>query len=362
MQYRKLGKTGLDVSVIGLGCGELGTQSTDYAVRIVQRALDLGVNYIDTARAYGDSEIKIGIALKGQRQRAFVSTKTGAKTRDEAWRQINESLERLQMDYVDNCHLHEVYPGEDAVTRLLPDGPVAALIRAKEEGLTRHIGITSHVSGVLIEALKRFPFEIILVPMNIIEREPLDQLIPLCQEKGVGVTIMKPLATGIIPARLALKWLANQPIATAVPGITSIEQIEEDALVGHLPDFTLTPQEEQRAAALKAEWEHRRCRLCGACLPCEKGIAIHLVLGSDVMADHYHALGREAFATFAWSREAIERDLDRRRQTIAQIEACDHCGNCEAKCPYGLPIMGLLPQTLPIMRDMMSIYERLLQG
>lgn len=87
-----------------------------------------------------------------------------------------------------------------------------------DEGLIRRIGCTGHRSSVLIEALKRFDFEIILVPMNIAEREPLEQLLPLCAERGTGVTVMKPVATGLLPSALALKWLLNQPIATAVPG------------------------------------------------------------------------------------------------------------------------------------------------
>jgi uncharacterized protein len=359
MQYRPLGKAGLNVSVIGLGGVQLNSSSIDYAVSIVQRALELGVNYIDTARAYGDSEIKVGLALKGQRQRAYVSTKTEAKTRDEAWRDIEQSLLRLQVDYVDNLHLHALFDVADVDERTRPGGALDGLIEARRQGLVRHIGCTSHVSGVLIEALKRFDFETILVPLNIIEREPLDELIPLCQSKGVGVTIMKPLATGLLPAALALKWLAGQPIATAVPGCTSIEEIEANAHIGHLASFVLSPDEAERAEALRAEWEHRRCRLCGACLPCEKGIAIADEVGSDDVYDHYRTMGPDAFARFTWSRPLIGRQLVRRQEIIAQIESCDRCGVCEERCPYGLPVADLLAAMLPGMYDMVRIYEDL---
>jgi len=98
MLYRKLGKTGLDVSCIGLGCAQLGSSSTKYGVRLVQRALEVGINFFDVARTYRDSELKLGIALRGQREKAILSTKTGSKTRDDAWRDIHESLERLQTD------------------------------------------------------------------------------------------------------------------------------------------------------------------------------------------------------------------------------------------------------------------------
>lgn len=359
MQYRPLGKTGLNVSVIGLGGVQLASSRIDYAVSIVQRALDLGINYIDTARVYGDSEIKVGLALQGQRGCAYVSTKAMARSREEAWKQINESLERLQMDYVDNFHLHSLFDIQDVNERVGPGGALEALIQAREQGMVRHIGCTSHVSSVLVEALKRFDFETICVPLNIIEREPLDELIPLCQLKKVGVTIMKPLATGLLPAQLALKWLVNQPIATAVPGCTTLEEIEENTSIGRLLDLTLTSQETGRANELREEWDHKRCRLCGACLPCEKGIPIHDELGSDDVYDHYRTMGPAAFASFNWSQPRITGELVWRREVITKIESCDRCGVCETRCPYGLPIMDLLAERLPAMHDMVSIYEKL---
>jgi predicted aldo/keto reductase-like oxidoreductase len=359
MQYRALGKTGMNVSVIGLGGVQLNSPDPDYAVQIVQRALDLGVNYIDTARMYGDSEINVGLALKGQRSRAYVSTKAFSALREETWQQVCGSLERLQVDYLDNIHLHGLFDVNDVNQRTGPGGALEALIQAKERGMVRHIGCTGHVSSVLVEALKRYDFEIISIPLNIIEREPLDELIPLCQQKGVGVTIMKPLATGLLPARLALKWLANQPISTMGPGCTTIEEIEENARVGWLEDFTLTPEETAQAEALRAEWDRKRCRICGACQPCEKGIIVPDEVGSDDVYNHYRTMGREAFTRFPWSRNLIASERVRRREIIAQIESCDRCGLCEERCPYGLPVMDMLQSLLPGMRDMLNIWDAL---
>jgi len=124
MQYRKLGGTGLQVSAIGLGAGMLGSSNTEYAVKIVRRAVELGVDYFDTARGYWDSEIKLGLALKGDREKAYISSKTAGKTKEEAWRHIRESLERLQTDYLDNYHLHGLRDEEDLERRL---GPAARL-------------------------------------------------------------------------------------------------------------------------------------------------------------------------------------------------------------------------------------------
>ncbi len=361
MLYRTLGNTGMEVSAVGLGCAQLGSASTDYAVSVVQRALDLGINYLDTARSYRDAEIKIGLALEGQRDRALISTKTGAKTRDEAWQQLEESLQRLKTDYVDNWHMHGLSIGDDLDRRFGPGGALEALIEAREQGIARHIGATSHHAGVLVRALERFDLEVILVPMNIVERRPLAELIPLCLRRGVGVSIMKPLATGLLPAPLALKWLINQPIHTAVPGTTTLEELEENAAVGKLDRFALTGDEAREVAAIQDSMEHVRCRVCHLCEPdCPQGIRIGIILGTDVMYDHYRTMGAEAFASYSWSREALERDLPERERHIAAIESCTRCGVCEGHCEYGLPIMEMLPTMVPAMRDMVRIYRELL--
>ena len=359
MRYRALGNTGLQVSSIGLGCVMLGSSTIDYAIRIVQRALELGVTFFDVARGYRDAEIKLGLALEGQRAKAIVSTKTSARRCDDAWRQLNESLERLRTDCVDNCHLHGLRSRQDIDERLGPGGALEALTRAKEQGLIRHIGCTSHRSELVIAAMNRFDFEIILVPMNIVEREPLEELIPLCHEKGVAVTIMKPVATGLLPAQLALKWLLNLPIASAVPGATTVREVEENALVGH-HDITLTAEEQARVEDLRAGLEHTRCRICGKCLPCPQEIRISYILGTDIMYDHYRTMGRDGFRSFVWSRATIEQDLPKRQKCIAAIKSCTRCGECEARCPYGLPIVEILQSLVPAMTDMVGVYEQLL--
>ena len=366
MQYRTLGATGLRASVVGLGTAQLASGNTDYGERLVRRALELGINYIDTARSYGDAEIKIGLALRGQRERAIVSTKTLGRTRDEARRQIEESLQRLGTDYLDNVHLHAL-TAANLDQALGPGGALEALVRAKEEGLIRHIGATSHHWRVLAQALERYPFEIFLVMMNLVEDEPLAGLLPLCRERGVGVTVMKPVATGLLPARLALRWLLGQKVGgeyavhVAAPGTTTPEELEENSLAGE-GDLTLTPEEQAQVQALRARWERERCRCCDACnAVCAQEIGPGYTLGTDVAYDHYRTMGPRYFRAFPWSREAVEHELAHRRKLIAAIEACDHCGRCEEVCRYGLPIMAMLPRMLPAMRDMVAAYEEFLQ-
>jgi len=357
MKYRKLGKTGFDISAIGLGGVQLSSSNTEYAVKIVHKALELGVNYFDTARIYGNSEIKLGLGLKGNREKVYISTKTIAETKEEAWQNIMESLERLQTDYLDNCHLHALQE-KDIEKRLGPGGALEALIEARKNGVIRNIGCTSHTNRTLVKALKRFDFDTILLMMNIVEREPLDELIPLCESKGVGVTIMKPLATGLLPSKLALKWLLNQPIATAVPGATTLEEVEENSLAGHLDDFTLTAEEENQVKHLTDQFEHVRCRMCGECEPCPVGISLLDTLGSDDMYNHYRTMGSETFRHFPWDIDKVRNHVKYRRQKISAIQSCTECGECEKKCPYGLPIIKMLRGMVENMEDMLEIWKK----
>jgi predicted aldo/keto reductase-like oxidoreductase len=357
MNHRILGKTGLKVSVIGFGTGMLGTLNTDYAIRVVRRAIELGMNYFDTARSYRDSEIKLGLAVEDDRESFIISSKTHAFTKKDAWREIHESLERLKTDYLDNYYLHNLLDKADIEKRFSSKGALEALKEAKEEGLIKNIGCTSHLSDVLIQALHHFDFETILIPMNIVEREPLENLIPLCTKKDVGVTIMKPVATALLPAQIALKWLMNQPIASAVPGISTIEEAEENALVGHLKNFNLTQEENQEVKKLRDQLEHVRCRICYKCEPCPQEIPIGSILGTDVMYDHYRNMGPEAFKAFPWDSTQVEKEIQGRNQKISNILSCTQCGECEANCPYGLSIIKLLQSTVEPMKDMLRIWK-----
>ena len=357
MLYRSLGQTGLTVSAVGLGTAMLGSPSVDLAVRIVRRARDLGVTFFDTARAYDDAEVKLGIALAHERGNVVISSKTTAKTREGAWRDINESLERLRTDYLDNVHLHGLGSPADVEVRLGAGGALDALVQAKEQGMVKHVGCTSHVDPkLLIAAIERFPFETILVPLNVVEREPLARLIPLCRERGVGVTIMKPLATGLVPSPLGLRWLLNQPVDVVCPGSVTLAEVEQNAGAAD-GDLALSPDESARVESLRARLERVRCRICARCQPCPVDVPIAVTLGTDVMFDHYRTMGPAGFRSFDWSIDALARDLPRRRQTIAAIESCTECGECERRCPHGLPIVEMLRATLPTMRDMISFYE-----
>ena len=132
--------------------------------------------------------------------------------------------------------------------------------------------------------------------------------------------------------------------------------------MGDLANVALTPEEQAEADAWAAQLAHVRCRLCGECRPCAQGINIGDELGSDVEYDHYRTMGAEGFAAAPWGVEWMARDLEHKEALIARIESCDRCGECEERCPYGLPIVEMLQGMLPGLRDMVGIYRGRLQG
>jgi predicted aldo/keto reductase-like oxidoreductase len=352
VRYRRLGRTGLSVSELGLGGGGLRVSSTEYAVRLVHRALELGVTYFDTAPGYGDSEIKLGIALEGRRQGVVLATKTPAFTADEFWRTLDASLSRLRTDHVDVLQVHDTSSPE-IFERRVAGGVFDALAQAKSQGLTRFIGVTGHRHAVLVEALNRYDLDTVLTIMNVIEREATRELIPLTQQRNLGMVVMKPLAFGRIDPRLALRFLLTQPISCAIPGASRFDWLEENVATVDLPP--LSPSELDEIERLRAGLEHERCRICALCEPCPKGVPIGMALGTYRFYTDVKNMGHErawAFPWGEWAREHLPGELARVTSTI---ESCDYCGECEAKCPHGLPVSKLLKDLLPGLRESGSL-------
>jgi hypothetical protein len=193
--------------------------------------------------------------------------------------------------------------------------------------------------------------------LSIVEREPLEALLPLCLEKGVGITIMKPVATGLLPATLALKWLLNQPIGTAVPGPSSVAEVEENSAVGSLDDITLSLAEEKEVERWAAKLEHVRCHICMECEPCPVGIPIGNSLGTFSIYEKYRNLGAETFAALPWVPQVVAENREKYPKLIKQIEACNDCGLCVERCPHDIPIPERLRALVPEMQNILSIWD-----
>lgn len=193
---RPLGSTGLDVTILGLGCVAIGygPHSIEEGAEIVEACIDAGINYIDCASSYGNGEEKVGRVMQRRRKEVVLATKMLERSNEDAWREINRSLERLKTDHVDLLQIHSINRMEelDRITR--NDGSLTAAIRAKDEGMCKHIGITGHTRpSVIQEALNRYPFATTLVPLSSTDRlinDFVETLIPLARERGFGVVAM----------------------------------------------------------------------------------------------------------------------------------------------------------------------------
>jgi aryl-alcohol dehydrogenase-like predicted oxidoreductase len=203
VERRRLGKLGHDSSVLIYGAAALGDVTQDAADRSVQEALDAGVNHFDVAAGYGDAELRLGPWMPRIRGQIFLATKTGERSAEPAWRQINASLERLQTDHVDLLQLHAVGDLDELDTVTAPDGALSAALRAQDEGLVGAVGITGHGSeapATHLEALRRHPFATVLTPLNVVlSRDPAylsayESLVEEVQRQDVGLMIIKTVS------------------------------------------------------------------------------------------------------------------------------------------------------------------------
>src|SRR4051794_31822075 len=203
MERRRLGRLGHESSVILYGGAALADVDQDTADRSVQQALDAGINHFDVAASYGDAELRLGPWIPQIRDRVFLATKTGLRDEEPAWRQINESLERLQTDRLDLIQLHAVGDLEDLDRCTGDRGALAAALRARDEGLVGAVGITGHgakAPATHLEALRRFDFATVLTPLNYrlftdaAYRADYEALVAEVQRQDAGLMIIKSVA------------------------------------------------------------------------------------------------------------------------------------------------------------------------
>ncbi|MGD6851325.1 MAG: aldo/keto reductase [Candidatus Bathyarchaeia archaeon] len=192
MDKRRLGRTNLWVSQVGFGGTWIAELSFTEAVNVLRHAFDLGVNYFDTAVTDGDSEEKIGEALKDVRDQCVIATKTGSRTKRESLEDFQRSLKRLKTGCLDIIQLHGIDDEKTLRKAMGPDGSLQTCKDAKKTGLVKFIGITGHKPRVLAKALQSGEFDTVLVPINFVTRQALEELLPVAKALDVGVVAMKP--------------------------------------------------------------------------------------------------------------------------------------------------------------------------
>ena len=288
MPTRNLGKTGYKVAIFSLG-GQAALERANneaVAVPIVERALDLGVNYIDTSSIYGGkerwSERYIGQVMKRRRSETFLASKTKERTRDESLRRLDESLKLLATDRLDLWQLHDIGAGEDVEAVFGKGGAMEALMRARDQKMVRYLGVTGHYRpDALIEAIRRFPFDAILMAVNAADQHHFsfqERLLPLAVERQMGIIGMKlpargrllsswtppPLelqqhswegaviakTPGVLSMREAMYYSITLPVSTVIVGCDSVGQLEQNVQLAR--EFTPLSAQQMAALAEKA--------------------------------------------------------------------------------------------------------------
>jgi predicted aldo/keto reductase-like oxidoreductase len=353
LQKRRLGRTNLQVSIVGFGGTWISELTVPEAVGVVKRAFDLGINYFDTAKLDGDSEEKIGAALQDVREQCIIATKTGSRTKKESLEDFKCSLKRLKIDRLDIIQLHGIDDEKTLSKAMGRDGSLQTCKEARKQGLVDFIGITGHKPGVLVKAVESGEFDTVLVPLNVVTRQALEDLLPAAKSYDVGVVAMKPLLAktsslitclynpslslvsdepelkellGKNSASMvdnALRYVLSQDIATVIPGLKSIQEVETAVKAAEQYIGLTTREKNHFSFNLGAKY----CRDCGQCLPCPKNINIAAILRFQTLY--------EVYKLRVWAKK-LYNGLE------VKVDKCTECGICEPKCPYKLSIASML--------------------
>ena len=333
----KLGRTGLVVEKQGFGCLPIQRISKAEAVELLRRAYDGGMNYFDTARAYSDSEEKVGAAFAGMRDRVILATKTAAQTADGFWKDLETSLRTLGTDYIDVYQFHNPAfcprPGG-------ADGLYDAALEAKRQGKIRHISITNHRLAVAHEAIDSGLYDTLQFPFSYLSGPQELELVEKCRVADMGFIAMKGLAGGLIRDGLtAAAFMEEHPTVLPIWGVQRQSELDQFLSCVQTPP-TMT---EERQAVIRQDRDELAgdfCRGCGYCMPCPAGIEINNCARMSLMLRRAPAA---AWLTPEW------------QEKMEQIQQCLHCGQCKSKCPYGLDTPRLLEENY-------ADYQKVLAG
>ena len=337
MKTVTLGSTGIQVVQNGIGALPIQRDSKEVAVKIVRRAYEGGMRFFDTARAYSDSEEKVGEALNDVRDNLYIATKTMAQTPEEFWKQHETSLQLLKPDDIDIYQFHcanQVYAPGDGT------GMYECMLEAKAQGKIRHIGITAHKIQSAFDAVESGLYETLQYPFSYLAAEREKELVAKCKEKNVGFIAMKGLAGGLInKSEAAMAFMTQYDNVLPIWGIQRETELEEwlsymdntPSMTGEIKEYIEREQKE-----LSGEF----CRGCGYCMPCPKGIMINQCARMSLM------LRRAPSAS--WLSENMQAEMKK-------IETCINCRKCVSKCPYSLNTPELLKKNY-------EDYKRILSG
>lgn len=335
MKTITLGKTGIVTPQNAFGALPIQRIDTASAVKLLHRAYEGGMNFFDTARAYSDSEVKMGEAFRGMREKIFIASKTTALTPDGFRKDLDTTLTNLKTDYLD------IYQFHCARSCFAPDdgtGMYEAMLDAKRQGMIRHIGITAHLIEVAEQIVASGLYETLQFPFSYLSSKRDIDLVVACKEAGMGFIAMKGLAGGLLTNSRACMAFMSQYDALPIWGIQREEELTEW--------LSFFDQEAEMTDEVRAFIDEDRrklsgdfCRGCGYCSPCSVGIQINQCAR---MTQMIRRAPSENFKSEYWQAE------------MAKIEDCTSCGLCKTRCPYGLDIPDLLRKNYSDYRDIIE--------
>lgn len=332
MKYRVLGKTGLKISQMGFGGIPIQRIDAEGTKELINKLIEADVNYIDTARGYTVSEEYLGFALEGVRDKFVLATKSMARTKEGMAADVDLSLQKLRTSYIDLYQIHN--PSLADLQRVQePDGALAALFEAREAGKIGHIGVTLHSLEAFETAVELDWVETVMFPYNIVETQG-EELIKKCAEKGIGFIVMKPLAGGAIDnATLAMRFVcANENVSVVIPGMATVDELAENVKAASFAE-PLSEAEYAEIEKIRKDLGTQFCRRCNYCAPCSVGINISGVFLFEGYYSRYDLKDWAAARYTAMPKTASD---------------CIGCGECEARCPYNLPIRDMLKKAATV--------------
>lgn len=337
MKTITLGSTGITVIQNAFGALPIQRVDMETAITILQKAYEGGMRFFDTARAYSDSEEKLGNAFQNiKREEIYIATKTMAKTPEQFKEQLELSLKLLQTDYIDIYQFHcagQVYKPGDGT------GMYECMLEAKEAGKIKHIGITAHKLQVAMEAIESGLYETLQFPFSYLSSEKELKLVEACKENNMGFIAMKGLAGGLINKSVpAMAFMSQFDHVLPIWGIQKEKELDEWlAFNKETPVLTeeILAFIESEKKAIAGEF----CRGCGYCMPCPAGIMINQCARMSLMLRR------------APSKRWLSEDM---QAEMMKIENCLHCGACKKKCPYELDTPALLEKNLEDYKKVLS--------
>ena len=324
MKTITLGTTGITSPQNAFGALPIQRDDTKTAVRILRRAYEGGMTYYDTARAYSDSEEKLGKAFEGMRDKVVIATKTTAHDPGKLREDLETSLKNLKTDYIDIYQLHMVpqcFKEGDGT------GMYEALLKAKEEGKILHIGVTAHKIKVAKECVESGLYETMQFPFSYLSGEKEKALVKLCGDKNVGFIAMKGLAGGLINrSDAAMEFMDMYDNVLPIWGVQKESELEE--WLSYMKDTPqMTGEIEEFVKKEREELAGDFCRGCGYCLPCPMGIKINNCARTSLLLRRAPSKN--------WLSEEWQAEMKK-------IETCINCRQCVGRCPYELDTPALL--------------------